>query len=220
AGGGPADRAPGRHAALRLRARRPRPQGRAPQGARRPPPRRRRARARGRGAARARRGDRARAHGAAHDRGAGRSPGGAPGRPAAVLRALPRLEAVLAGLAAQYRFRLDTPFKDLPATVRAVLLEGSGEQEVEFAHGGRTVRRPFAGLLALCRRRQQETRSAWLREELEGLVSDRRCTACEGTRLRREARFVRVGGRSIVEVSALPIGDALGFFRDLALSPT
>src|SRR5207244_3502882 len=137
-----------------------------------------------------------------------------------VLRALPRLEAVLAGLAAQYRFRPGTPFKDLPATVRAVLLEGSGEQEVEFEHGGRTVRRPFAGLVALCGRRQQETRSAWLREDLEGLVSDRRCTACEGTRLRREARFVRVGGRSIVEVSALPIGDALAFFRGLDLSPT
>src|SRR6266480_1409890 len=137
-----------------------------------------------------------------------------------VLRALPRLEAVLAGLAAQYRFRPGTPFKDLPATVRTVLLEGSGEQEVEFEHGGRTVRRPFAGLLALCRRRQQETRSAWLREDLEGLVSDRRCTACEGTRLRREARFVRVGGRSIVEVAALPIGDALAFFRGLDLSPT
>jgi len=137
-----------------------------------------------------------------------------------VLRALPRLEAVLAGLAAQYRFRPGTPFKDLPATVRTVLLEGSGEQEVEFEHGGRTVRRPFAGLVALCRRRQQETRSAWLREDLEGLVSDRRCTACEGTRLRREARFVRVGGRSIVEVAALPIGDALAFFRGLALSPT
>ncbi len=137
-----------------------------------------------------------------------------------VLRALPRLEAVLAGLAAQYRFRPGTPFKDLPATVRTLLLEGSGEQEVEFEHGGRTVRRPFAGLVALCRRRQQETRSAWLREDLEGLVSDRRCTACEGTRLRREARFVRVGGRSIVEVSALPIGDALAFFRGLDLSPT
>src|SRR5437899_1379778 len=136
-----------------------------------------------------------------------------------VLRALPRLEAVLAGLAAQYRFRLDTPFKDLPATVRAVLLEGSGEQEVEFAHGGRTLRRPFAGLLALCKRRQQETRSAWLREELEGLVTDRRCTACAGTRLRREARFVRVGGRNIVEVSALPIADAAAFFRELELSP-
>src|SRR5207247_1783827 len=77
-----------------------------------------------------------------------------------------------------------------------------------------------AGLPALGRRRRQETRSAWRREELEGLVSGRRCTAGEGTRLRREARFVRVGGRSIVEVSALPIGDALGFFRDLALSPT
>jgi excinuclease ABC subunit A len=135
-----------------------------------------------------------------------------------VLRALPQLEAVLAGLAAQYRFDLATPWKDLPAVVREVLLEGSGEQEVEFEHGGRTVRRPFAGLLALSARRQQETRSAWLREDLEGLVSDRRCTACEGTRLRREARFVRVGGRSIVEVSALPIGDALAFFRALELS--
>src|SRR5207245_626431 len=69
----------------------------------------------------------------------------------AVLRALPRLEAVLAGLAAQYRFRLVTSFRDLPAGVRTVLLEGSGEQEVEFEHGSRTIRRPFAGLLALAR---------------------------------------------------------------------
>jgi excinuclease ABC subunit A len=137
----------------------------------------------------------------------------------AVVRALPRLETVLAALAAQYRFRLTTPFAALPPTVRTVLLEGSGDQEIEFAHGGRTIRRPFAGLLALLQRRQQETRSAWLREELEGLVSDRVCDACKGTRLRQEARFVRVGGRSIVEVSALPIGDALGFFRGLDLSP-
>src|SRR5213079_1151632 len=115
-----------------------------------------------------------------------------------VLRALPRLEAVLAGLAAQYRFRPGTPFKDLPATVRTLLLEGSGEQEVEFEHGGRTVRRPFAGLVALCRRRQQETRSAWLREDLEGLVSDRRCTACEGTRLRPPTRTKRASRRSRV----------------------
>src|SRR5262249_59312961 len=71
-----------------------------------------------------------------------------------VLRALPRLEAVLASLAAQYRFDLATPWKDLPAVVRGVLLEGSGEQEVEVEHGGRTLRRPFAGLLALCARRQ------------------------------------------------------------------
>jgi len=136
-----------------------------------------------------------------------------------VLRALPRLESVLAALARQYRFRLATPFRDLPPVVRTVLLEGSGEQEVEVERDGRTTRRPFSGLLALLKRRQQETRSSWLRDELEGLVSDRRCEVCDGTRLRREARFVRVGGRSIVEVSALAIGDALAFLAALAPSP-
>jgi excinuclease ABC subunit A len=137
-----------------------------------------------------------------------------------VIRALPRLEAMLAGLAAHYRFRLDTPFKDLPATVRNVLLEGSGDQDVEIVHGGKAVSRPFAGIVALLQRRQQETRSSWLRDDLEGLVTDRRCATCDGTRLRREARFVRVGGRSIVEVSALPIGEAAAFFRGLELSRT
>src|SRR5581483_9611177 len=138
----------------------------------------------------------------------------------AALRALPLLEAVLTGLATQYRFRLETPWKDLPAVVRSVVLDGSGEQEVEFVRNGRTIRRPFAGIIALLSRRQQETRSAWLREDLEALVTDRRCALCEGTRLRREARFVRVGGKTIVEVSALPIADALRFLRELPLSPT
>ncbi len=135
-----------------------------------------------------------------------------------VVRALPELDAVVAGLARQHRFGLETPLDALPAGVRTVLLEGSGEQELEFQHGGRTVRRPFPGLIAWLARRQQESRSAWLRDELEGLVADRRCADCDGTRLRREARFVLVGGRSIVDVSALAIGEAAGFFRALLFS--
>src|SRR2546426_1050550 len=126
------------------------------------------------------------------------------------------VEAVLAGLPAQYRFRPSTPVKDVPATVRAVVLEGSAVPEIEFEHGGRTVRRPFAGLLALCRRRQQETRSAWLREDLEGLLRDRRGTPCEGTPPRPQARFGRVRGGSIGEGGAAPNRGALAFFRRLA----
>jgi excinuclease ABC subunit A len=141
----------------------------------------------------------------------------------AVLRALPEFDTVLRALAAHYGFTPETPFARLPANVRTVLLEGSGDEEITVVRerGGqaRTVRRPFTGLLALLERRQRETRSPWLRDELEGLVGDRRCPACEGARLRREARFVRVSGRSLVEVSALSIGDAVGFFSTLALSP-
>ena len=139
------------------------------------------------------------------------------------LRALPALDATLAALAAQYRFRLDTPFARLPTAVRTVLLEGSGEQEIEVVRerAGRryTLRRPFPGLLALLERRQRQTGSTWLREELEDLVTDRPCPSCDGTRLRPEARFVRVGGRSIVEVVALPIGEAAAFFRALEFAP-
>src|SRR5437870_1093098 len=142
--------------------------------------------------------------------------------PAAV-RALPGFEATLAALAEQYRFRPETPFAELPAPVRSLVLDGSGEQEVEIVRrrNGRrqVVRRPFPGILALLERRARQTHSSWLRDELEGLVTDRPCPACEGTRLRRETRFVRVGGRNIVEVSALPIAAAAAFFRDLELSP-
>ncbi|HLK11622.1 MAG TPA: excinuclease ABC subunit UvrA [Candidatus Binatia bacterium] len=141
----------------------------------------------------------------------------------AAQRALPGFEEVLAGLAQAYRFEVATPFARLPAAVREVLLEGSGEQEVELRarRGGRqVVRRPFPGVLALLERRLRETHSSWLRDELEGLIAERRCSACEGTRLRREARFVRVGGRTIIELSALPIRQASAFVDGLDLDAT
>jgi excinuclease ABC subunit A len=139
-----------------------------------------------------------------------------------VVRALPGLEGAIGALAAHYGFRPDTPFTVLPPTLQAVVLEGSGDEVVEFAHarGGRrqVVRRPFRGIVSLLARRQETTRSMWLREELEGLVTDRECPACRGTRLRPEARFVRVAGRSIVEVAALSIAEAAAFFDALSLA--
>src|SRR6185436_656684 len=99
-------------------------------------------------------------------------------------------------------------FATLPAAAQRLLVEGAGGDD------------GFPGLLALLERRARVTRSAWLRDELEGLIAERRCPTCDGTRLRREARFVRVGGRSIVEAFALAAGEAIGFFRGLQLGPT
>src|SRR5262245_34245552 len=137
-----------------------------------------------------------------------------------VVRALPGLEESLAALAAHYRFQRDTPFSALPEATRAVLLYGSGEEEIELrrARGG-TVRRPFAGIIPLLERRQRETRTAWLRDEIEGLVAEAQCPTCEGTRLRREARFVLVGGRGIVDVSAMSIREAERYLDGLDLGP-
>jgi excinuclease ABC subunit A len=140
----------------------------------------------------------------------------------AVQRALPGLDEMLLALASHHRFAPATPWKDLPEPVREVLLYGSGEQTIPFPAGraGRgMVRRPFEGLIAWLDRRQRETRSSWIRDEIEGLIAEARCGACDGTRLRRETCFVRVGGRSIVDVATMPIRDAVGFFGALALPP-
>jgi excinuclease ABC subunit A len=139
-----------------------------------------------------------------------------------VQRALPGLDESLLALSSHYRFTATTPWKELPDAVRKALLYGSGDDTIAFPanRGGRgTVRRPFEGIVLWLERRLRETRSSWIREEIEGLVAETHCTTCDGTRLRREARFVRIGGRSIVEVSAMPIRDAVGFFDGLSLGP-
>jgi excinuclease ABC subunit A len=139
-----------------------------------------------------------------------------------VQRALPGLDDVLAALLAHHRVAPATAWRDLPEPVRDAVLAGTGDRAVPLpaGRGGRaTVRRPFEGLLPWLERRLRETSSSWVREELEGLVAETRCTECDGTRLRREARFVRVGGRSIVDVGGLAIRDAVAFFAGLALAP-
>src|SRR5262249_18116240 len=100
-----------------------------------------------------------------------------------VRRGLPGLDESLAALAAHYRFRRDTPFGDLPAATQRVLLHGSEGEEIAVprARGGRT-RRPFAGIIPLLERRQRETRTAWLRDEIEGLVGGARRAPAEGAR--------------------------------------
>src|SRR5262249_54347883 len=140
----------------------------------------------------------------------------------AAQRALPGLDEALLALASHYRFAPATPWKNLPDELRDVVLHGSGEETIPFPTGrsGRgMVRRPFEGLIPWLERRLRETRSSWIRDEIEGLIAEARCAACDGTRLRRETRFVRVGGRSIVDVSAMPIRDAVGYFDALALPP-
>jgi excinuclease ABC subunit A len=137
-----------------------------------------------------------------------------------VVRVLPGLDESLAALAAHYRFGRDTAFAALSEATRHALLYGSGDEEITVprARGGATRRR-FAGIIPLLERRQRETRTTWLRDEIEGLVAETRCPACEGTRLRREARFVLVGGRSIVQVSAMSIREAQRFLGELTLGP-
>ncbi len=129
----------------------------------------------------------------------------------------------LEALAKAYDFDIRTPFKKLPARVRDIILSGSGKDKVEFwweEEAGRKhfYYKEFEGVLNNLERRYRETESEQVREELEKYMNVMPCPTCHGARLKKEALFVRVAGRNICEITALPINDALLFFNDLSLS--
>ncbi len=129
---------------------------------------------------------------------------------------------LLSDLAAHYAFDLDKPFKQLPARVRKLILEGSGEEEIAFTYEDglgrkRKRRHPFEGVIPNLTRRYRETGSGMVREELAKFLGQTPCQTCGGTRLTTAARHVRVGGRSLPEITALPVETVLRFFESLAI---
>ena len=144
--------------------------------------------------------------------------------------------SMIESVAKHYGFDVDTPFEDLSAEARQVLLHGSGAQDVEFvysAEGGkgrvRTVKRwhPFEGIIPNFERRFRETDSVAVREDLARYQAARPCPQCEGTRLRREARHVRLAaagdpqpahGKAIYEIERATLAEALAYFESLQLS--
>ncbi|HEX6720359.1 MAG TPA: excinuclease ABC subunit UvrA [Burkholderiaceae bacterium] len=144
--------------------------------------------------------------------------------------------SMIESVARHYGFDVETPFEQLSDEAKRVLLHGSGAQEVEFlysAEGGkgrvRTVKRwhPFEGILPNFERRFRETDSVAVREDLARYQAARPCPQCEGTRLRREARHVRMAaagdtepsrGKTIYEIEHTTLADALAYFETLRLS--
>ncbi|NNU44642.1 excinuclease ABC subunit UvrA [Ramlibacter montanisoli] len=138
--------------------------------------------------------------------------------------------SLVESLARHYKFSVDVPFQELAPHLRKAILHGSGEEEIRFAYAlesgpsaGRKVskKHPFEGILPNMERRYRETDSAAVREELARYRSLQPCPACEGTRLRSEARHVRLGdgeqARAIYEVGHMTLRDSYAYFQTLKL---
>lgn len=139
--------------------------------------------------------------------------------------------SMLESVAKHYGVSTETPFEELPEKVRDVVLHGSGDEAISFNYVFESGERkgeafvkshPFEGIIPNIKRRYRETESTVVRDDLAKMRSIRKCPECEGTRLRREARFVRVGegeqARSIYEVSHATLSDALHWFKHLKMS--
>ena len=142
---------------------------------------------------------------------------------------------ILDAVCAHFEIDQYVPWGKLPAKSRTILLQGSAGDEVEFSFekNGRThtYKREFEGVVANLgrrfeeyeRRRREQGRTTdedfeAIYDEFHRYMSQTVCEECNGTRLRKEARFVKVGGKSITETTALTIREAYDFLHDLKLS--
>jgi excinuclease ABC subunit A len=129
---------------------------------------------------------------------------------------------MLASLAQQYGFDVETAFEELPKPIQDLVLGGSGREKVKFLYVGERGNKyqrehPFEGILPNLERRYRETDSVTVREELAKYLASQPCPECNGTRLRREARHVFVADRAIFELSGMPLSQALAFFQSMKL---
>ena len=139
--------------------------------------------------------------------------------------------SMLESVARHYGTNVELPFEELPEKVRHVVLWGSGEEEMPFSYvfdsgarkGESMVKsHPFEGIIPNITRRWRETESSVVRDDLARLRSVAVCPDCGGTRLRREARFVRIGegeqARAIYEVGHATLAEAHAWCASLQLS--
>jgi excinuclease ABC subunit A len=128
---------------------------------------------------------------------------------------------MLKAIADHYGFSMDTPFEDLPKKYQNIILYGSSER-IEFTFRRRSrmhhVKRKFEGVVKRMERLFMDTKSNYMRSYIGQFMSDRKCPACNGTRLRRESRSVTVGDRAISAVVAMPIKESKKFFEELELT--
>ncbi|OUT77736.1 MAG: excinuclease ABC subunit A [Betaproteobacteria bacterium TMED22] len=131
---------------------------------------------------------------------------------------------MLKSLSEHYHFDLHTPFEDLPSDVKQVVLYGSGKTKIKFYYQGRdnktkTEQHNFEGIIENFSRRFEETKEDAVKEELAKFISLRQCSDCSGSRLRPEARNVKVAGLTIAEVNAMTLAEAKSFFESLVHHP-
>ncbi|WP_419030534.1 excinuclease ABC subunit UvrA [Collinsella stercoris] len=116
-----------------------------------------------------------------------------------------------------------TPWKDLPARVRKVFLDGLGDKKMRVDYktqDGRDTHwfTKYAGVRNILYERYVETTNENTKAKLERYIREEPCSTCKGARLRPEMLAVTVGGKSIYEVCCMSCRESLEFFRSLELT--
>lgn len=130
--------------------------------------------------------------------------------------------SILAALAKEYKFSLDTPFRELPENVRHMLIYGTNGKSVKVHYKGQRGEGvydiAFEGLIKSVERRYRETGSETSKQEYEEFMRITPCTECHGKRLKKTSLAVKVGDKSIDEITEMPIFDLNEYMKYLDIT--
>ncbi|WP_428086037.1 excinuclease ABC subunit UvrA [Candidatus Thioglobus sp.] len=119
-------------------------------------------------------------------------------------------------------FDIETTYEDLSDEHKAIVLYGSGKDEIDFSKikgrkGWSNKPKPFEGVIPRMMRRYEESEIRSVREELSRYVVSRNCVECKGDRLNESARNVFIGGQNLSYITQLSIANIYEFLKNLEL---
>jgi excinuclease ABC subunit A len=133
----------------------------------------------------------------------------------------PYYQRMVQGLADELEFSLDTPWEKLDEEVREAVLYGNNfDVKVKWKNRyGRELRYTsgFEGVLSYVERKHLETESDWSRDRWAGYLREIPCPGCNGARLKPEVLAVKVNDKSIADVAAMSLLEAVKYFETIAL---
>ena len=133
------------------------------------------------------------------------------------------VKSMFESLAKTYKFDLNTPFKDLSTKIQNIILYGINDKiEVEYMSDGeiKTYKTNFEGVINSTYRRYKETSSDYMRQEYEKYMTNVKCNACNGQRLKPEVLAVTINNKNISDVTEMTAENVKNFFENTLFTQT
>ena len=124
---------------------------------------------------------------------------------------------ILESVGKKYGFSVNEPIENLSEKAIDIVMYGANEETFTVHMGTRTYEATYEGVIANLERRYHETDSDYVRKDIEKYMALRVCPKCKGKRLKPEFLAVTVGGKSIHDITNLPIDEHLELFNNLVL---
>ena len=131
---------------------------------------------------------------------------------------------ILKSLAKHYNFNFTTPWVKIDPKIRKILLYGTGKDTLKMEYSSKrwsgTYTGGWEGAILNLERRYNQTKSSHIRQWIEQFMSMRTCPECDGVRIRKESRAVKISGNNIGDISAMTIKQCGKYFKLLKLNKT